>query len=153
MIGEGETLDFEPKIGMDSKSIMQVEVHAGTKLEELAKCIGMEASELLNLNKQFDKGLVPKENLFYKIMIPEEKIVNFYIKCEFTEEKKMIKPHLLSHYVKLGETLQGIAEQYHATIEEIKRVNHLNDDMLELDKLLLIPISEALFEEILTDQE
>jgi membrane-bound lytic murein transglycosylase D len=153
MIGEGEVLDFESKSSLDSKSIIQVEVHAGTKLEKLAKCIGMKASELLNLNKQFDEGLVPKENLFYKIMIPEEKIVNFYIKCEFTEEKKMIKPHLLSHYVKLGETLQGIAEQYDATIEEIKRVNHLNGDMLELDKLLLIPISEALFEEILTDQE
>jgi membrane-bound lytic murein transglycosylase D len=153
MIGEGEVLDFEPRSSMNSNSIMQVEVHAGTKLDELAKRIGMKASELLNLNKQFGKGLVPKEKKLYKIMIPEDKMVDFYMKYEFSEERKMIKPHLLSHYVKLGETLQSIAEQYHATIEEIKRVNHLNGDMLELDKLLLIPISEALFEEILTDQE
>ncbi len=151
MIGEGEMLDFEPRSSMDSNSIMQVEVHAGTKLDELAKRIGMKASELLNLNKQFGKGLVPKEKKLYKIMIPEDKMVDFYMKYEFPEERKMIKPHLLSHYVKLGETLQSIAKQYYTSSEEIKAVNHLNDDMLELDKLLLIPISEALFEEMLTD--
>jgi membrane-bound lytic murein transglycosylase D len=153
MIGESKILDFEPRSSMDSNNLMQVEVRAGTKLSELAKRIGMKASELLNLNKQFNNGLVPKEKKLYKIMIPEDKIVNFYMQYELPEERKIIKPHLLSHYVKLGETLQSIAKQYHTTIEEIKTVNRLDDDMLELDKLLLIPISEALFEKMLNDQE
>jgi len=151
MIGESEMLDFEPRSSMDSNNIIQVEVHAGTKLNQLAKRIGMKASELLNLNKQFNKGLVPKEKKLYKIMIPEDKMVNFYMQYELPEERKTIKPHLLSHYVKLGETSQSIAKQYYTTSEEIKIVNHLNDDMLELDKLLLIPVSQKLFEEMLND--
>ena len=151
MIGEGEMLDFEPRSSMDSNNIMQVEVHAGTKLNQLAKRIGMQASALLNLNKQFKKGLVPKEKKLYKIMIPEDKMVDFYMKYEFQEERKMIKPHLLSHYVKLGETPQSIARQYDTSSEEIKAVNHLNDDMLELDKLLLIPVNQELFEELLNE--
>jgi len=153
MIGESEILDFEPRSSMDSNSIMQVEVYAGTKLNQLAKRIGMKASTLLNLNKQFKKGLVPREKKLYNIMIPEDKMVDFYMKYEFQEERKTIKPHLLSHYVKLGETLQTIAKQYHTTSEEIKTVNRLDDDMLELEKLLLIPISEVLFEEMLNNQE
>lgn len=148
MIGENEMLDFEPKNSMDSNNIMQVEVLGGTKLNQLAKLIGMKASALLNLNKQFKKGLIPKEKKLYKIMIPEDKMIHFYMKYELPEEKKIIKPHLLSHYVKLGETLQSIAKQYYTSSEEIKTVNHLNDDMLELDKLLLIPVNQELFEEV-----
>ena len=151
MIGESDMLDFEPKNSLDSNNIMQVEVLGGTKLNQLAKLIGMKASALLNLNKQFKKGLIPKEKKFYKIMIPEDKMIHFYMKYELPEEKKMIKPHLLSHYVKLGETAQSIAKQYHTSSEEIKTVNHLNDDMLELDKLLLIPVNQELFEDLLND--
>jgi LysM repeat protein len=81
-------------------------------------------------------------------MIPEDKMIHFYMKHELPEEKKMIKPHLISHYVKLGETPQSIAKQYHTSSEEIKTVNHLNDDTLELDKLLLIPVNQELFEEV-----
>ncbi|MCK5678604.1 MAG: LysM peptidoglycan-binding domain-containing protein, partial [Flavobacteriaceae bacterium] len=80
-----------------------------------------------------------------------DKMVHFYMQYEPPEEKKMIKPHLLSHYVKLGETAQSIARQYHTSSEEIKTVNHLNDDMLELDKLLLIPVNQELFEDLLND--
>ena len=148
MIGEGEMLDFEPRSSMESNNIVQVEVLGGTKLNQLAKLIGMKTPALQNLNKQFKKGLIPKEKKLYKIMIPEDKMVNFYMQYEFPEEKKMIKPHLLSHYVKLGETPQSIAKQYHTTSEEIKIVNRLNDDMLELDKLLLIPVSQKLFEDL-----
>ena len=148
MIGESEMLDFTPRNSMDSIYLMQVEVLAGTKLSELAKQIDMEEDELLKLNKQFKKGLIPKGEKLYTIMIPEEKMIIFYLKDEIQEESKIIKAHLISHYVSLGDTLEDLAEKYYTNTEEIKAVNHLSDDTLTLDTLLVIPVSQEFFEEM-----
>ncbi len=147
MIGESMTLDFAPLV----KDILQVEVLGGTKLRELAKMIEMDSSQLLNLNKQFKEGVVPKEKPVYNVTIPEEKMIAFYLRYEVPAEKKSIKPHLISHYVSLGETLENIAKEYHSSVEEIKAANQLNDDFLILDTLLVIPVSQGLFEETLKD--
>ncbi len=149
MIGESITLDFAPEEYMSAKDLLQVEVLGGTKLRELAKTIEMKASQLLSLNKQFKEGLVPKEKPVYNVTIPEEKMILFYLRYELPEEKKSIKPHLISHYVNLGETLESIAKQYHSSSEEIKVANQLSDDFLMLDTLLVIPVSQGLFEETL----
>jgi membrane-bound lytic murein transglycosylase D len=153
MIGEGKMLDFAPRSSISSTHLMQVEVLGGTKLRELAKLIDMEEFELLKLNKQFKKGFIPNEQKIYNIMIPEDKMITFYLKYNISEDTNIIKPHLLSYYVKLGDTLDNIAKKYHTTEEEIKIVNNLNDYAIELDKLLLIPISQELFERLLDKQE
>jgi membrane-bound lytic murein transglycosylase D len=147
MIGESTILDFTAY----PNDLVQVEVFAGTKLSELAKMIEMEPSKLLSLNKQFKTGTVPKKKAVYTITIPEEKMILFYLRYEFPQEQKTIKPHLISHYVSLGETLESIAKQYHTTTEEIQEANHLNDDFLMLDTLLVIPVSRELFEKVLKE--
>ena len=149
MIGESMTLDFGSGQYSSTDDILQVEVLGGTKLRELAKLIEMKSSRLIALNKQFKNAMVPKNKFMYKITIPEEKMVAFYLRYELPEVKKSIKPHLLSHYVSLGETLESIAKQYHSSIEDIKTANQLNDDFLTLDTLLVIPVSQGLFEEAL----
>ena len=147
MIGEGRMLDFAPRNSISStQQLLQVEVHAGTNLNELAKMINMKPAELLSLNKQFKKGLISKGKKLYNIMIPEDKMITFYLKYEIPEEVKIIKSHLISHYVSLGDTLEDIAKKYHTNTEEIKTANHLNDDTLTLDTLLVIPVSQELFE-------
>jgi len=78
-------------------------------------------------------------------------MILFYLRYELPEEQKSIKPYLVSHYVGLGETLEVIAKQYHSSTEEIKTVNKLNDNFLILDTLLVIPVSQELFEETLKD--
>ncbi|TET87276.1 MAG: LysM peptidoglycan-binding domain-containing protein, partial [Sulfurovum sp.] len=62
--------------------------------------------------------------------------------------KKSIKPHLISHYVSLGETLESIAKLYRTDIDEIIISNHLEDNFLELDSLLVIPVSKKTFDEM-----
>ncbi len=147
MIGEARMLDFAPRNSISStQQLLQVEVHAGTNLNELAKMINMKPTELLSLNKQFKKGLIPKGKKLYNIMIPEDKMITFYLKYEIPEEVKIIKSHLISHYVSLGDTLEDIAKKYHTNMEEIKTANHLSDDTLTLDTLLVIPVSQELFE-------
>ncbi len=151
MIGESITLDFTPETSLSSKDLLQVEVLGGTDLRVLAKIIEMKPSQLLKLNKQFKKGVIPKEKPLYKVTIPEEKIFLFYLRYEIPEEKKSFKPHLISHYVSLGETLESIAKQHHSSSEEIKTANQLQDDFLTLDTLLVIPVSQKRFEETLKD--
>lgn len=151
MIGESVTLDFTNGQYLPQKDLLQVEVLGGTELKELAKLIEMNPSRLLRLNKQFKKGLVPDTKSVYSVTIPEEKMILFYLRYEFPEKKKSIKPHLVSHYVSLGETLENIAKEYHSSIEEIKAANQLSDDFLILDTLLVIPVNQGVFEEILHD--
>ena len=153
MIGEGRMLNFTPKSNLFSRDLVQVKVMSGTKLRELAKLINMKEVELLKLNKQFKKGFIPNGQKLYNIIIPEDKMITFYLKYEIPEDSKIIKPHLLSYYVKLGDTLDDIAEKYNSTKEEIKTLNNLEDYAIELDKLLLVPVDKELFERLLYGKE
>jgi membrane-bound lytic murein transglycosylase D len=147
MIGESKILDLTPRSNLFSKDIIQVEVLAGTKLKELAKLIDMKELELLKLNKQFKNGIVPKAKAHYNINIPYEKIILFYLHYdEPMKEEKFLHPYLLSHYVSLGETIESIAKEYNSSIEAIQKVNYLEDEFLELDRLLVIPVSEIIFQ-------
>ena len=149
MIGEKSMLDFASVQETSEKGLIQVEVLGGTDMKTIAQMIEMKIPRLLRLNTQFKKGVIPKEKRTYRITIPVEKMILFYLRYELPEEKKPVKPHLISHYVSLGETLESIAREYNSSTEEIKAVNQLNDDFLLLDMFLLIPVSQALFEKTL----
>jgi len=151
MIGENELLDFDEVKTSGTDSLMQVEVVSGTKLTDIAKLLNIEASELLDLNKQYKNGVIPQKKHLYKIMIPEELMMLFYMKYEITEEKRIVKPYFISHYVVLGDTLETLAMKYETSKEEISIANKLEDETLTLDILLLIPVSKALFEKILSE--
>ena len=151
MIGENELLDFDEVKTSGTDPLIQVEVASGTKLADIAKLLNIATSELLALNKQYKNGVIPKEKHLYKIMIPEEVMMLFYLKYEIKEEKNVLKPHFISHYVALGDTLDSLAKKYETSQEEIKTANKLEDEALTLDALLLIPVAEALFEKMLSE--
>ncbi len=150
MIGEAEILDFQVKEKTLAPDLFQVEVKGGTKLLDIALLLEMKLSALQKLNRQFKNALIPNEKARYSIIIPEEKMMLFYMKYEIEEEKKKcVKPHLVSYYVVMGDTLETVAKKFNSSAGEIKVVNKLKEDALTLDLLLLIPVSEALFEEAL----
>jgi membrane-bound lytic murein transglycosylase D len=149
MIGESGNMDVGPAVPEAGNRLFQVEVAPGAKLKDIAALIEMDPSELMHMNRQFKTGRVPKEKASYKIMIPEEKMMRFYLRYEFPEVKKRIKPYLLSHYVKLGETMEIIAKNYHTTVEEIRVANRLQDDFLAVGTLLVIPVEKKIFDSAL----
>jgi hypothetical protein len=151
MIGENALLDYEETKKDVTNSSLQVEVRSGTKLSDIATLLDMKTSDLLTMNRQYKKGLIPKEKHLYKILIPEEKMMLFYMRYEDKEKIKIIKPHLISHYVVMGDTLESIAALYEADIEDIIMSNHLEDNFLEVDKLLVIPVSKKYFENSLKE--
>ncbi|BAF72183.1 lytic transglycosylase domain-containing protein [Sulfurovum sp. NBC37-1] len=149
MIGEGKFIDFSANPERSDEKLYRVEISGGTDLGRLAEMLKMKPRELLSLNRQFKKGIVSKDKALYTLMIPEEKMILFYLKYELKEEKKSFKPNLVSHVVQMRDTLQSIAEQYHSSVEEIRAANKLEDDFLELDSILLVPVSRETFEKML----
>ncbi len=154
MIGESTMLDFSTNTYTSKNSMMQVEVKEGTKLADLAKIMDMKPSILLAMNRQYKKGYVSKKKGLYKIFIPEEKMMLFYLKYEVMEEiekAKPIKPYLLSYLVSLGDTLESIAKKYKSTVYEIKIANQIKEEFLTVDTLLIIPVDEEIFEKALEE--
>ena len=150
MIGENVTLGYEhdSKDNMQNQTI-QVDVAGGTSLKNIAKLLKMSEVKLLKLNKSLKNSDVPKDKSKYKITIPMGKLYAFYLRYEepSTMDKKenVPKSYMILHNIKLGETLESIAKQYKSEIDEIKWANHLKDDFLTLDDMLVIPVTENIF--------
>ncbi|CAA6825092.1 MAG: Membrane-bound lytic murein transglycosylase D precursor (EC [uncultured Sulfurovum sp.] len=149
MIGENEILGFDIQGGsIANLDVTEVEVSGGTDLADVASLLTMEKSELLKLNKKVKNGILPHEKPKYNIMIPSAKIYAFYLRYELYRCESDVKVHSLSHRVKMGETLTSIAELYNSTKEEIMMMNNLLDEYLVLDQLLLVPVSEKMFQKV-----
>lgn len=149
MIGENVTLGFADGRGdTPEEALIQVDVLAGTSLKEIALLLKMDENRLLKLNSALKDGLVPKTKPLSKITIPIEKMYAFYLRYEFPEKKKAENEHMISHYVRMGETVKSIAALYEADIDEIKASNHLKDDFLTLDSFLAIPVTQKIFDKV-----
>jgi len=140
MIGENSALGFTTvqNNSLDS-GLIEVNVLAGTQLKDVAKLIKMKYKTLKKLNRRRNK---------YKIIIPIEKIFAFYLRYELNNATAM-KPHLISHYVKIGESLTSIAKKYKTDSTEIIRANHLKDEYLTVEQFLVIPVNKSIFENTL----
>jgi len=150
MIGENNILDYSNIEQYQSDdAFTKVEVAGGTDLRTVAKALKMKYSVLQKMNKKIKNGKVPSKMKQYKIVIPIDKIFAFYLRYELIDNAKPKKQNLISHYVVLGETLEQLAKKYHTSVDEIVDTNHLEDNFLYLDQLLLIPVSKDIFENTL----
>ena len=152
MIGENLTLGFSNDNNENfDNPLIQVDVLAGTSLKEIAALLKIKEEKLLDLNRGLKNGVVPHDKAMYKITIPIEKMYAFYLRYELPAVKKEYKSHMISHNVSLGETLEDIATYYEADKEEIKTSNHLTDDFLTVGMLLVIPVTQNVFEKCLNN--
>jgi len=55
---------------------------------------------------------------------------------------------MVTHTVIMGDTLEKIAKQYNADIDEIRVANHLEYPFLTLHSLLVIPVTKEVFEKM-----
>ena len=61
------------------------------------------------------------------------------------EIRHTVLTHLLSHRVKMGETLESLASKYGSSVVMIKRVNRLHSENLLLGQTLLVPVTRERF--------
>ena len=146
MIGESSLIGLEENISSDN-GLVKVEVDSGTSIHSIAKLIKMDKKNLLKLNSHYKNGSIPKNKDFYTLTIPIEKIYAFYLRYDMPiMEEKELKSHMITHHVKMGDTLESIAKLYDGDINEIRVANHLEYSFLELNTLLVIPVSQRVFE-------
>ncbi len=144
MIGEDEIVSVTSSD--EEKGLIQVEVKGGTKLADIAKMLEMSEKKLRMLNPALKSGVVPSR---YRLLIPEDKMVLFYMRYAYEEKQVTLKPYLISHKVILGNTLEGIAKKYETTVEEIALANQLKGLFLEVNTTLLVPVNKEVFERFL----
>ncbi|MGC9350754.1 MAG: transglycosylase SLT domain-containing protein [Sulfurovum sp.] len=148
MIGESEVIDFGPV----NKGVIQVEVSGGTDLKDIASLLRMDPAVLIRLNSQYRQSILPDASVRYRITIPYEKLIRFYLTYPPVKEVEATKDHFISHIVAAGESLQQISEKYHTTTSEIRRMNRLKTGNLEEERLLIIPVTATKFESVANQQ-
>ncbi len=150
MIGENSNIDFDHAKERDNE-LVKVEIDNSSSLQEIAKLIKMDTKRLLALNPQYKNGTLPKHKAIHTINIPLEKIYAFYLRYDAPTIKKpnlTYKSHMITHRVKLGETLESIAKLYDANVDEIRMANHMKYPFVTLGSLLVIPVTETLFHRV-----
>jgi len=146
MIGESSTIGLDDTIESEN-GLIQVEIDSHTSIATIAKLINMNKKALLGLNHAFINGKIPTNKAFYTLNIPIEKVYAFYLRYDASDIKEEApKSHLITYTVKLGDTLESIAQQYESDVDEIRVANHLDDPYLVVGRLLVIPVTQKIFE-------
>ena len=150
MIGESSLIGLDDATESENGTV-EVEVDRDTSIGKIATLIKMDKKSLLKLNPAYINGKIPKNRAYYTLTIPIEKIYAFYLRYTppedlFETQIKETKSHMITHSVKLGETLESIAKKYEADADEIRVANHLDDPYLLVNSLLVIPVTQKIFE-------
>lgn len=158
---EGKLIDQEETIGMLKEQLLESQTG---KIEDLQQLIGSFNKKISNLEKKQEEILSDLRQLGshanetttalsqYKDKIYEmEKTILFQNKKfeEIAKLKKNLenfsletsKNDLQSYTIKEGDSLQKISKQYSITIEDLKKINHLKEDLIFSGQTILVPRS------------
>ena len=148
MIGESSLIGFD-EVKQNDNALVEVEIANTSSIQSIAKLIKMDAEKLLALNAVYKDGVLPTYKMYHKLLIPIEKVYAFYLRYEIPIPKKIVsRSHIITHKVKMGETLENIARHYDADKDEIRVANHLEYPFLQLESILVIPVSKKIFEQV-----
>ncbi len=95
--------------------------------------------EDIEYKKSGENQLQVVVKLVVTIISDEEIEINSVTKLEVSDEKVPDMPSIVIYYVKHGDSLWNIAKKFRSTVDYIKEVNELKDDMIYSGQRLLIP--------------
>jgi membrane-bound lytic murein transglycosylase D len=73
---------------------------------------------------------------------PGSELILWTEKLPYRYQSVSVRPYLLHHTIKKGESLQGIAKKYHLSTAELKQANNLKTSTIVIGKSLAIPPAE-----------
>ncbi len=131
-----------------------VNVYGGITLQQIANMIDVNVGELYRLNPQIKGGKIPNSVSMTQIFIPAKKLERFkaFYRPPTLQEifKKRGYSKLVAHIVKKQDTLKEIARNYHSTVLDIIIANELPNEYLKLGQVIMVPVSNRVYEERLT---
>jgi membrane-bound lytic murein transglycosylase D len=128
-----ENVDREKPVPYDT-----VKIDYPVDLRLVAECVDASPSELQELNPSLLRLTTPKDQEF-ELHLPAGKKEKFLTAvAEIPVDKRVWWRY---HKVQAGETLAGIARTFHTSAKAISQANNLDDEPLQPEAKLIIPIA------------
>lgn len=125
-------------------SLAAVKIPAGTSMDSIAQGAGLDIDEIQAYNKQFKYDFLPPMGVEYDVYIPYDHLLGF--KRNFKPQKVDLQRYYITHSVKKGDTLYGIAKKYGMSVSTLKNANKLQKNTLSINQKLIIPLMHSKFE-------
>ena len=128
-------------------------------LEQVAQALQLEMNEVKILNPQYKRDVIPAYSQSYPLRLKSPDIMryiemkdsihnymydNFFIPIKVYENMftgktdPNVKTQNVYHYVKKGETLSTIANKYNLSVYELKKMNRLSSNSIQVKQRLLV---------------
>ncbi len=115
-----------------------VEVSRQVQVTDIAKKIGVSSSVLKELNPELRYNILPPES--YLLKVPPAKKGQLLASIDSIPVSNPPRPAYVTHRVRSGETLSGIADKYRTSVRRIMQANNLRSShLIRAGKKLKIP--------------
>ena len=116
-----------------------VQLDSQFDLALIAQWTDLSINEIYSYNPGLKRWATP-EVLPYTILLPQEAVFEF--NDNLSEQSNRPKISWMRYQVKEGDTLSLIAQNYKTTVDQIKSVNELNNNLIRLDSYLIVPLAK-----------
>ncbi len=113
-----DTVPLEPPLSFETTSLFK-QVH----LRDVAEKIGVEESVMKSLNPELRYQIVPPTR--YTLRVPPGKGEALNAVIDAVSSAQPPRPEYISHRIRKGETLSGIARRYHVSLKSLSEVNRI----------------------------
>ncbi|MBN2825402.1 MAG: transglycosylase SLT domain-containing protein [Campylobacterales bacterium] len=148
MIGENITLGFDSQtqtFESQYDNIEELHLPKDTNLTLLWQKLEMSAKEFYAMNPHIGNQKILKSQS--TIIIPQEKLINYYLCYETAiaiEEPP--KDHLLSYVAQDKISLEKVAQEYNSSLEAILIANNFSKLTIKEGETIIIPVTQKVFE-------
>lgn len=117
----------------------EVEINQQLSLPKIAQAADLKLAELKLLNPGFLRLATPPRNK-HTLLLPIEVVDNF--ETSYQKQPHIYSVNWVRHTIKSGESLSVIAQNYHTSSREIRKLNGMKNSFLRTGKTLLIPVPQ-----------
>ena len=116
--------------------LARVKLHGQIDLAAAANMAGITLKKMYLLNPGYNRWATPPGR-DSSLFIPVDSKPQFLSKLD--EMKKQVEVQWVSHRIRSGETLRGIAKRHHLTVTELKRHNGIHGSIIRAGHTILVP--------------
>ncbi|MBN2824623.1 MAG: lytic transglycosylase domain-containing protein [Campylobacterales bacterium] len=148
MIGENITLGFDGSDEIFASKYDDIEkltLPKDTNLTLLWQKLDMNHKEFVAMNPHLSKQKILQEKC--TIIIPQDKLANYYLCYETAISKKEPpKEHLISYVAQHNISLEKVAKEYNSSLEAIFVANNFSKLSIKEGEMVVIPVTQKVFE-------
>jgi membrane-bound lytic murein transglycosylase D len=118
--------------------IATVDTGSQLDLAFAAELAGMELKSLHALNPGFNRWATDPDGP-HRLVLPLDKAEGFTNQLAQVDRKERL--NWVRHKVKSGDSLLKLAKEYHTTVDVIKSINDMQDNMIRIGDHLMVPVA------------